>query len=75
MEPPFEKLDGVLSVVSGYTGGSKENPTYSEVSNSKTKHAEAVEIVYDPKKINYHKFFLDYSLFDKNNNRYKFLVI
>ncbi len=55
MEPPFEKLEGVESVVSGYTGGSTENPTYKEVSTGKTGHAEAVQIKYDPDIISYEK--------------------
>ncbi len=55
MEPPFDKLDGVISTTSGYTGGQKLNPTYEEVSAGRTGHAEAVQIVYDPKKINYEK--------------------
>ncbi len=49
----FGGLDGVLEVVSGYTGGVKENPTYEEVSTGKTGHYEAVQIVYDPSKITY----------------------
>ena len=53
MEPPFEKLGGVISVTSGYTGGEKKNPTYEEVSAGGTGHAEAVQIVYDPKKVDY----------------------
>jgi peptide methionine sulfoxide reductase msrA/msrB len=53
MEPPFEKLDGVKEVISGYTGGTKENPTYKEVSSEKTGHAEAVEVIYDPEKVSY----------------------
>ncbi len=53
MEHPFEKLDGVISVVSGYIGGHKENPTYKEVSAGSTGHAEAVEITYDPTKVTY----------------------
>jgi len=53
MESPFEKLDGVISVTSGYTGGHKENPTYDEVSSGKTGHAEAIEILFDPSKISY----------------------
>jgi peptide-methionine (S)-S-oxide reductase len=53
MEPPFDKLDGVVSTTSGYTGGHKANPTYAEVSAGTTGHAEAVEIVYDPRKVTY----------------------
>ena len=53
MESPFEKLDGVISVTSGYTGGHKENPTYDEVSSGKTGHVEAIEILFDPSKISY----------------------
>ena len=53
MEPPFDKLPGVVSTTSGYTGGKKVNPTYSEVSDGETGHAEAVQIVYDPAKVTY----------------------
>lgn len=53
MEPPFEKLDGVKEVVSGYTGGHKENPTYKEVSAGGTGHAEAVKVIYDPSRVSY----------------------
>jgi peptide-methionine (S)-S-oxide reductase len=53
MEPPFEKLAGVVSVTSGYTGGQKPNPTYEEVSAGATGHAETVEVVYDPQKVSY----------------------
>ena len=55
MEPPFDKLDGVISTISGYTGGSEKNPTYQEVSAGKTGHAEAVQIVFDPGKVSYKK--------------------
>jgi len=55
MEPPFDKLDGVISTTSGYTGGHKENPSYKEVSQGGTGHAEAVQVVYDPQKISYTK--------------------
>jgi peptide-methionine (S)-S-oxide reductase len=55
MQHPFDELDGVASTAPGYTGGRKENPTYKEVSSGGTGHAEAVEILYDPKKIGYEK--------------------
>jgi len=53
MEHPFDELEGVVSVTSGYTGGHKKNPTYEEVSAGGTGHAESVQIVYDPAKISY----------------------
>jgi peptide-methionine (S)-S-oxide reductase len=53
MEPPYDKLPGVAATISGYTGGSKANPTYEEVSSGRTGHAEAVQVVYDPKKVTY----------------------
>ncbi len=55
MEPPFEKIDGVSSVVSGYTDGGTKTPTYEQVSAGVTGHTEAVEIVYDPAKVTYEK--------------------
>lgn len=55
MEPPFEKLDGVKEVISGYTGGHKKNPTYKEVSADTTGHVEAVEVIFDPAKVSYEK--------------------
>jgi peptide-methionine (S)-S-oxide reductase len=55
MEAPFDKLPGVVSVTPGYAGGHKKNPTYEEVSAGGTGHAEAVQIVYDPVKIEYSK--------------------
>ncbi|HEX9665017.1 MAG TPA: peptide-methionine (S)-S-oxide reductase MsrA, partial [Thermodesulfobacteriota bacterium] len=53
MEPPFEKLEGVSAVISGYTGGHKTNPTYDEVSAGETGHLESIQILYDPSKITY----------------------
>ena len=53
MEPPFEKIPGVASVTSGYTGGQKVNPSYEEVSAGGTGHAESVDIVYDSAKVTY----------------------
>jgi peptide-methionine (S)-S-oxide reductase len=53
MEPPFDALPGVLSTTSGYTGGTKPDPSYQEVSAGGTGHAEAVQVVYDPARISY----------------------
>jgi len=55
MESDFEKVDGVAEVISGYTGGHKENPTYEEVSSGGTGHVEAVQVHYDPTKVTYRK--------------------
>jgi len=52
-EADFEKLPGVVKVISGYTGGDKENPTYEEVSSGTTGHVEAIQVYYDPIKITY----------------------
>ncbi len=52
-ESDFEKVPGVLRVISGYTGGRKENPTYEEVSSGRTGHFEAVQVHYDPEKVTY----------------------
>ncbi len=55
MEPPFDKLDGVISTVSGYSGGQTDNPTYESTSTGKTGHYEVVQVEYDPAKISYEK--------------------
>jgi len=53
MEAVFERLPGVISVTSGYAGGTTENPTYREVCSETTGHAEVTEIAFDPAKISY----------------------
>ena len=55
MEGPFDKLPGVISVTSGYTGGPVRNPSYEQVSSGGTGHRESVEIIFDPTKITYAK--------------------
>jgi len=53
MEEAFEKIDGVIEVISGYSGGTTKNPTYKEVTYGRTGHFEAIEIKYDESKLNY----------------------
>ena len=53
VESDFEKIDGVVEAISGYTGGQLENPTYKEVSSGGTGHTEAVQVIYDPDKVAY----------------------
>jgi methionine-S-sulfoxide reductase len=55
MEPPYDKLEGVLATTSGYTGGDKVDPSYQEVSAGGTGHAEAVQVTYDPAKVSYER--------------------
>ncbi len=55
MEPPFEKLEGVINVASGYSGGEEVDPTYGQVSSGATSHVESIEILYDPNKVSYEK--------------------
>ena len=55
MEPPYDEIDGVLSTISGYIGGTKKNPTYEQVTTGTTGHAEAVQVAYDPSKVSYEK--------------------
>lgn len=53
MEKPFDKVTGVLSTTSGYTGGAPDHPTYMQVANKQTTHFEAIRIVYDPEAVTY----------------------
>jgi len=53
MEPPFDKLNGVVSTTSGYIGGRVANPTYEQVSEGSTGHVEVVQVRYDPSKVTY----------------------
>jgi peptide-methionine (S)-S-oxide reductase len=53
VEAIYQRLEGVTSVVSGYTGGSVKDPTYQEVCSGETGHAEACQIIYNPKKISF----------------------
>jgi len=53
VEADFEKVGGVIEVISGYTGGDEPNPTYEMVSSGKTGHVEAVQVIYDPGKVSY----------------------
>jgi len=55
MEPAFDGLPGVVSVTSGYAGGTKKDPAYEEVSSGGTGHAESVQVTYDPAKISYER--------------------
>ncbi|MEE8310734.1 MAG: peptide-methionine (S)-S-oxide reductase MsrA [Candidatus Binatia bacterium] len=53
MEPPFDKTDGVIETIAGYTGGNTANPTYKSVSSGTTGHTEAIEVRYDPGQVSY----------------------
>lgn len=53
MEPPFEKVPGVVRVTSGYTGGPEKAPSYGEVSSGRTGHVEAVQVEFDPTRVSY----------------------
>ena len=53
MEKPFDDVKGVISTTSGYTGGTKKNPTYEEVGAGKTGHCESMQIEFDPSKVSY----------------------
>lgn len=53
LAPPFEKLEGVIATVSGYTGGHKVNPTYEDVCQGTSGHVEALQVLYDPAVVTY----------------------
>jgi len=53
MQPPFERLEGVISTTVGYSGGMEKDPTYEEVASGMTGHTESIQIVFDPEKITY----------------------
>ena len=53
LEPPFDKLDGVLTTTSGYIGGTTANPTYEQVTSGRTGHYEALQVEYDPARVSY----------------------
>lgn len=69
MEPPFDKLDGVLATTSGYAGGSKKDATYKKTSTGRTGHREVIEIRYDPARVGYAKllevFWLNIDPYDR----------
>jgi peptide-methionine (S)-S-oxide reductase len=53
MQPPFDKIEGVVETMAGYTGGFQKDPTYEQVSAGGTGHAESVQVLYDPQKVSY----------------------
>lgn len=55
MQPPFDKLEGVIKTTVGYTGGKEKSPTYKQVSYGKTSHTESIEIIYNPSVVSYSK--------------------
>ena len=60
MEPPFDKLDGVVSTTSGYSGGRTQDPSYSEVSSGLTGHIEVIQIAYNPDKVSFEELLAVY---------------
>jgi len=65
VEEIFSKTNGVTSTAVGYTGGNKENPTYDDVCNDSTGHAEAVEVDFDPELVSYQELL---KIFFENHN-------
>jgi peptide-methionine (S)-S-oxide reductase len=70
MEKPYDEIDGVISTISGYTGGHTDNPTYEQTSNGNTGHYEALKVTYDSNKVSYEKllevFWANIDPFDAN---------
>lgn len=70
---PFDSYDGVESVISGYSGGHVENPTYEAVCSDTTGHVEAVQIEYDPNQISYTQMLdIYFKTFDPTDNKGQF---
>jgi peptide-methionine (S)-S-oxide reductase len=65
VEAEFREIKGVISTKVGYTGGKMKNPTYEDVCSDETGHAEAVEVIFDPKNVSYEKLL---EVFWKNHN-------
>ncbi len=59
VESNYEKVDGIIEVISGYSGGKIKNPSYKQVSSGNTEHVEAVEVIYDPEKISYNDLLIE----------------
>ena len=67
IEALFKELDGVIKIVSGYSGGNPENPTYEEICTGNTGHAEVCEIEYDKNRINKTKHRINNWIFNYSN--------
>lgn len=73
MEHPYDRMDGVIDTISGYTGGHIENPTYHQVTFSDTGHYEAVLVVYDPGRVTYDELLTTFWFnIDPTDNRGQF---
>ena len=59
VESNYEKVDGIIEVISGYSAGKIKNPSYRQVSSGSTEHVEAVEVIYDPDKISYNELLVE----------------
>ena len=53
LQPPFDKLEGVIATIPGYMGGKTDNPTYQEVCSGSTGHAEVIQVEFDPQQVDY----------------------